>query len=262
MKRVRLSIYLIPLLTVLVYSHYVLLIYTIPRSTLPSYLSIYMNMKRKYVQYTGRQSTTASAATPNPSPQPDSRARSRPETASSRHSTAPSRRAALRAAAHAASARCSRRGGFGRRICRHDFSIAYIIRSRLSEGQGAYCEQKANLIGTQLVILVNRPWIIGQSTALRSPPRTCSRSSSVSAPGIRSALYRYGRPMWNLAIMYRPRSMASATAVAGECGRGGGGGGSRGRVVGMGDVVDAAGVVVVVVEGDECAAGTGSVSVN
>lgn len=143
-------------------------------------------------------------------------------------------------------------------------SIAYITRSRLSEGQaGAYCEQKANLIGTQLVILVNRPWIIGQSTALRSPLRTCSRSSSVSAPGIRSALYRYGRPMWNLAIMYRPRSMASATAVAGECGRGGGGGGSRGRVVGMGDVVEAAGVVVVVVlEGDECAAGTGSVSVN
>lgn len=29
----------------------------------------------------------------------------------------------------------------------------------------------------------------------------------------------YGRPMWNLAILYRPLSMASATAEAGERGR-------------------------------------------
>lgn len=36
---------------------------------------------------------------------------------------------------------------------------------------------------------------------------------------MRSALYRYGRPMWNLAIMYLPRSIDSATAVAGETGR-------------------------------------------
>ncbi len=36
---------------------------------------------------------------------------------------------------------------------------------------------------------------------------------------MRSALYKYGRPMWNLAIMKRPRSIASETATAGERGR-------------------------------------------
>lgn len=36
---------------------------------------------------------------------------------------------------------------------------------------------------------------------------------------MRRALYRYGRPMWNCAIMWRPRSMASVTATAGERGR-------------------------------------------
>lgn len=54
---------------------------------------------------------------------------------------------------------------------------------------------------------------------------------------MRSALYKYGRPMWNLAIRKRPRSIASETATAGE----------RGRVLVL-VLVLAVVVVVVVVE--------------
>lgn len=52
---------------------------------------------------------------------------------------------------------------------------------------------------------------------------------------MRRALYRYGLPMWNFAIMYRPRSMASVTATAGDNGRFG----SVGRgVTWLGDAAD------------------------
>jgi hypothetical protein len=91
-----------------------------------------------------------------------------------------------------------------------------------------HCEQNANLIGIQLFIFRKIPCVIGQSIAFCRPLRTCTKSSSVRSCGIRRALYRYGRPMWNRAIMCRPFSMASATAIAGERGR-------FGSVLGLGE---------------------------
>lgn len=60
---------------------------------------------------------------------------------------------------------------------------------------------------------------------------------------MRRALYRYGRPMWKRAIMYRPLSMASATAIAGERGWFGSVGLDLGEERWAGDATEAGGEV-------------------
>lgn len=113
--------------------------------------------------------------------------------------------------------------------------ISFSAKIRANGIGATHWEQKANLIGIQLFIFRNIPCVTGQSMAFRKPLLICSRSSSVRRFGIRSALYRYGRPMWNWAIICRPRSIASVTATAGERGRCESGG--RGEI-GFGDAAE------------------------
>lgn len=59
----------------------------------------------------------------------------------------------------------------------------------IKEGRDeTHCEQKANLIGTQLFISRRTPPTTGQSIAFRSPLRTWSRSCSEREAGMRRAL--------------------------------------------------------------------------
>lgn len=184
------------------YPHHTLNPHTPPPKLLPQ------NQRSSRIKYV----TTSKA--PNPAQQLDSQPRSPRENATSRRSTVPSHSAGRRGDAGMGSGQCNRRGGFGRRICLStgiwvsilDWVGGWVVfpgymcrvstqmwilvlqRSLETGGRVTYCEQKANRIGIQLLISLKIPPTTGQSIAFRRPNRTCSRSCSDNASGMRSAL--------------------------------------------------------------------------